>query len=75
MVLAGGEKIKPESGPCMVNFAKNITAKCLSKGVSKSDGTMPVWLSSVLDGLVARGEKLAKEVADKLDPTLTPPEA
>jgi hypothetical protein len=70
-------KFKPESGPCMVDFAKNLIAKCLSKGVSKSDGTMPVWLSSVLDGLVARGEKLAREAADKLEPTggLTPLEA
>jgi hypothetical protein len=58
-------KFKPESGPCMVDFAKRHIAKCLSKGVSKSDGTMPVWLSSMLDGMVVKGEKLATETADK----------
>jgi len=58
-------KFKPESGKYMVDFAKKHIAKCLSKGVSKSDGTMPVWLSSMLDGMISKGERLAKDEAEK----------
>ena len=46
---------QPTNGEDMVTHARNVLAKCKSKGVSRDHESMPEFLQSFLDGMVKKG--------------------